>query len=156
MISEQEQERIRLLSDNELYPQAVEFIRNMGRPLPPTQINGLLNVSLANTYEQLKFFVKRQGERKTWRAAERHVEEFYRTRFPAKLRQLEAYVSTITRSRQEKASHEDEQAIKMELAREFIQHLLAENGYKDAMRVFETRNEAPQRKQSAPGGGQRQ
>jgi hypothetical protein len=155
MISEQEQVRIRLLSDNELYPQAVEFMKNMGRPLPSTQINGLLNVSLANTYDQLTLFVERQGARKTWRGNERHVEEFYRTRFPAKLKQLEMYVPAVTRFREEKASREDEQTIKMELAREFIQHLLAENAYKDAMGGFETRRETPQRNQGTPGGEQR-
>ena len=156
MISELEQEQIRLLSDNELYQQAVEFVKNMGLPIPATQINGLLNVSLGNTYDQLKLFVTRQGARNTWRAQERHVEEFYRTRFPSKLTQLEAYVPTVTRARQQKASREDEQEIKMELAREFIQHLLAENAYKGAMGGFETRrNEAPRRDQGTRGGDSR-
>ncbi|HEY0752693.1 MAG TPA: hypothetical protein VGD98_01845 [Ktedonobacteraceae bacterium] len=155
MISEQEQARIRLISDNELYPQAVEFMKNMGRPLPSTQINGLLNVSLANTYQQLALFVKHQGARKTWRGSERHVEEFYRTKFPAKLKQLETYLPAVTCSRAEKASREDEQAIKMELAREFIQHLLAENAYKEAMGGFEFRQEAPRGNQGSFRGEQR-
>ena len=78
MISEQEQVQIRLLSDNELYPQAVEFMRGIGRPLPPTQINGLLNVSLGNTYDHLKKFVEYQPTRTTWRRDEQHVPEFYK------------------------------------------------------------------------------
>jgi len=154
MISERELERIRLLSDNELYQQAVEFVKSMGRPLPSTQINGLLNVSLGNTYAQLELFVKRQGERKTWRSQERHIEEFYRTRFPAKLRQLEAYVPDIIRDRREKASREDTQAIKMELAREFVQHLLAENAYKNALGSFEDGGSTSPKHQSTSAGGQ--
>ncbi len=58
MITEQEQEKIRLLSDTELYPQAVEFMRGVARQLPQTQINGLLNVSLANTYDELEEFIR--------------------------------------------------------------------------------------------------
>jgi hypothetical protein len=44
MITEQEQGKVRLLSDIELYTQAVEFMHGVARPLPQTQINGLLNV----------------------------------------------------------------------------------------------------------------
>jgi hypothetical protein len=51
MITEQEQDRIRLLSDTELYDQAEHFMRGMGRPLPASQINGLLNISLNNSYD---------------------------------------------------------------------------------------------------------
>ncbi len=69
MITPQEQEKIRLLSDTELYQQAVEFMRSVGKPLPATQINGLLNVSLANTYIRLTEFVDGQHKRTTWRRA---------------------------------------------------------------------------------------
>ncbi len=67
MITEQEQEKMRLLSDTELYPQAVEFMHGVARQLPQTQINGLLNVSLASTYNQLEDFIDHQQKRTTWR-----------------------------------------------------------------------------------------
>jgi len=73
MITEQEQKYIRLLSDTELYPQAVEFMRGVARTLPPTQINGLLNVSLFNTYDQLKKFIEHQRTRTTWRRGYEHI-----------------------------------------------------------------------------------
>jgi hypothetical protein len=128
MITNKQQAKIRLLSDNELYPQAVVFMRGIGRSLPATQINGLLNVSLANTYDLLGEFIDRQGKRTTWRREDAHVRDFYK-KLPNKLKQLEAYALAIMQSTPEKSSREDIQAIKMLLAREFIQHLLAENGY---------------------------
>lgn len=134
MLSEREQLQIRLISDNELYQQAVALMKNLGGTLSQSQINGLVNVSLANTYNHLKQFVQHQGERKTWSARERHIWEFYRTKFPRQLNLLENYVPAVTRLRQEQVSQEDEEAIKMALAREFIQHLLAENMYQDALR----------------------
>lgn len=139
MISEQEQVQIRLLSDNELYSEAVKLMRSIGRPLPPTQINGLLNVSLANTYDQLKQFVEHQCARTTWAARDRHIPDFYR-KLTGQLTNLEKRVPSIIKLRQEKPSPEDVKAIQMALAHEFIQHLLAENAYRVAMKDFDTTN----------------
>ncbi len=144
MTTERESEQIRLLSDTELYEQAVAFMHSIGKKLPPTQINGLLNVSLANTYEQLQEFVQRQYQRTSWPREAQHVKDFY-FRLVQKLKSIEAYVPSVTRYRQEKLTREDEQAIKMLLAREFIQHLLAENAYMEFQRTFDNRNqERPQ------------
>lgn len=128
MITQKEQEKIRLVSDTELYPQAVTFMEGIAKALPATQINGLLNVSLGNTYDQLEEFVKSQIRRKTWKPSERHIPEFYR-RLGQKFKELEKYIPAITSLRQEKISVMDKETMKMELAREFIQHLLAENDY---------------------------
>jgi hypothetical protein len=150
MISVREQVQIRLLSDNNLYPQAVEFMKSIDRPLPPTQINGLLNVSLANPYDQLKLFVERQCTRTTWASRDRHIPDFYR-KFTQKLKHLETYVPSITKHRQGKVPREDELAITMELAREFIQHILAENAYRGTMNDFDivngNRDQNPSRNQ---------
>ncbi len=150
MISAQEQERIRLLSDTELYPQAVEFTRNIGGTLPGSQINGLLNVALANTYAQLETFVKRQYGRSTWRANERHIPDFYR-RLEHKLKDLERSIPSVTRDRQTKPSAEEMRALKMLLAREFIQHVLAENAYQGAQRSSHQPPGGPQQHQPARG-----
>ena len=135
MITQKEQETIRFLSDTELYPQAVEFMHGIARALPTAQINGLLNVSSANTYDLLKEFVEYQSSRSTWKASERHIPEFYR-RLTRKFQDLEKNALAILALRQEKASSADKEAIKMELTREFIQHLLAENDYMIATKAF--------------------
>lgn len=134
MISEQEQERIRLLSDTELYPQAVEFMQKIGGVLPSSQINGLLNVTHANTYKQLEDFIKHQYMRSTWGFKDQHIPDFYR-KLESKLKELDRLVTTITKERAEKPSREEQQTLKMLLAREFIQHVLAENAYKEVQRT---------------------
>src|SRR5579875_3074027 len=128
LITAEQQAKIRLLSDYELYPQAVQFMRNIARPLPSTQINGLLNVSLGSTYDQLLLFVEHQRDRTTWRNNEQHIPMFYRG-LRQKLQALEDYLPSLYKLRAEKPLPEEVQALKMALAREFIQHLLAENGY---------------------------
>lgn len=135
MISKKEQERIRLLSDTELYPQAAEFMQKIGGVLPATQVNGLLNVALADThtYKQIEDFIKHQYTRSTW-GFNQHIPDFYR-KLEAKLKEFERLVATITKERPEKPSREEQQTLKKLLAREFIQHVLAENAYKGAQRM---------------------
>src|SRR5436190_54293 len=72
MITEKQLERIRLLSDETLYKEAIDLMHSIGtaNSLPPTQINGLLNVSLANTYNRLLEFVEHQRHRTTWNRRE--------------------------------------------------------------------------------------
>ena len=149
MISEQEQEKIRFLSDTELYPQAVEFMRGVGRTLPQTQINGLLNVSLASTYNQLQEFIEHQRARKTWKRGDEHIPDFYR-RLAGKLKDLERSAMSLLRARQ--APREDVQTFTMLLAHEFIQHVLAENAYMEALRAFQ---KAERNEPSNQGGFQR-
>lgn len=154
MITEKQQAKIRLLSDTELYPQAVVFMRGIGRPLPATQINGLLNVSLANTYDQLERFIEHQRTRTTWRREDAHIPDFYK-RLAQTLKQLEAYALSIMKSRAEQPSSEDMQTLKMLLAREFIQHVLAENAYMGATRAFQNADRDNIRNQGRPQGSNR-
>ena len=151
MITEKEQDRIRLLSDTELYPQAVEFMRGIANQIPQKQTNGLLNVSLANTYDQLQRFVARQRDRRTWPPKERHIPIFYRE-LGQKLQRIESYIPSIMKSRTEQTSREDIQTLKMLLAREFIQHILAENAYMGATRAFQYADHDNMREQSRPQG----
>lgn len=151
MITEQEQEKIRLLSDTELYQQAVEFMHGVARQLPQTQINGLLNVSLANTYDELERFIERQHTRTTWRREDAHIPDFYK-RLTQKLKQLEAYAQSIIKARVGQPSQKDMQTLKMLLAREFIQHVLAENAYMGATRAFQNPDRDKTRIQDRPQG----
>jgi hypothetical protein len=160
MITEQEQDTIRLLSDTELYDQAMHFMHGMGRPLPAAQINGLLNIALNNSYDRLLEFIQHQYGRCT---VESEVRDFY-SRLEQQFRALEARALTIIKARAQ-PSREDLQMLKMLLAREFIQHVLAENGYKEARQDFpppehdQTRNQGtPHRNQRGPAprqGGQK-
>jgi hypothetical protein len=119
-------------------------MRGIAKALPTTQINGLLNVSLANTYDQLKKFVQAQPKRTTWKEKEKHIPEFYR-RLDQKFNELERHAHAILESRQEKGPSADEEMIKMRLAREFIQHLLAENDYMGATNAFPTNDDNGER-----------
>lgn len=153
MISEREQAKIRLLSDVELYTQAVEFMHGVARALPPTQINGLLNVSLANTYVELEKFIEHQSARK-WHPEDKHIPDFYK-RLTQKLKQLEIHALSIMKARTGQPSQEDFQTLKMLLAREFIQHLLAENAYMGATRAFQNADRDNTRNQGRPQGNYR-
>jgi len=136
MITQKEEEKIHILSDITLYPQAVSFMRSINKKLPPSQINGLLNVSLGNnTFQELKDFVRFQHERSTWKASERHIPEFYR-RLGHILTELEQEASKLAALRPTEVSLDDREEIKMAFAREFIQHLLAENDYMAATHAF--------------------
>lgn len=154
MITEQEQSQVRLLSDTELYQQAVQFMRGVARQLPPTQINGLLNVSLANTYDELKDFIKSQRQRTTWRREDAHIPDFYR-RLEVKLGELEKKATDIMKARAERPEQEDLNTLKMLLAREFIQHLLAENAYMGATRAFQNADRDTTGNQGRPQGDYR-
>lgn len=149
MITEKHLERLRLLSDETLYKEAVELMHSIGtaNSLPPTQINGLLNVSLANTYEHLVAFVKHQRDRTIWnRREQRYIPDFYLKLFN-KLQNLERHhLSSITQ--QDKLAPEDRERIKTLLAREFIQHLLAENSYM----AFQARQNPVERNQGRTQG----
>lgn len=157
MSTEQEQRHVRLLSDTELYPQAVQFMHGVARTLPPAQINGLLNVSLNNTYAELKKFIEHQRTRTTWRRGDEHIPDFY-LRLAQKLKQLEASALLMVKARERQPPQEDMQELYMLLAREFIQHLLAENAYMGATSAFQnaeremTGNQGrPQRTNQGPG-----
>ncbi len=154
MITEQEQEKLQFLSDTELYPQAVQLMRGIANELPQKQTNGLLNVSLANTYTQLQRFIDHQRDRKTWPPKERHIPIFYRE-LGQKLQKIESYVPSIMKARAEQPSREDMQTLKMLLAREFIQHVLAENAYMGATRAFQPTDYDNTRNQGRPQGHNR-
>jgi len=137
MISEQELLQIRLLSDYTLYPSAVAFMNELEKPLPGNQANGLLNVSFANSYDQLVNYLQDQQARTTWPEGEKYIQQFYED-LEYKLIDIEQdYLPVVTQSRQEVLSEEDTEEIKMLLAREFLQHILAENAYREAKRNAE-------------------
>jgi len=124
------------LSDNVLYPEAVAFIRRLvdeedRSPLPASQVTGLLNITHAASYSELEHFIRHQRER-NWTEAKQDIKIFYS--------ELEKLFSTMKNKRVKDefqlvrhglTSREAQQEIDelmIVLARDFIQHLITENG----------------------------
>ncbi|HEY1350596.1 MAG TPA: hypothetical protein VGF67_13310 [Ktedonobacteraceae bacterium] len=125
-----------LLSDTVLYPEATAFMRHLIRdlqcnPLPPSQINGLLSIAEALQYDKLRAFVLHQRSR-NWPSKQRDIKTFYTeleetlTRMQQRIRGDFRLVNETKRQSGEQKA--DELELMALLAREFIQHLIAENG----------------------------
>jgi len=145
--------KIWLLSDTVLYPEAVAFIQKHvqgSEPLPNSQVMGLFNAAASEQYPALYQFVTHQRDR-NWPYAKMHIKKFYTS--------LEETLTRLHRTRLRNEFHllEDvpgrgvnETRREMDelmalLAREFIQHVLAENGV-----LLQAEEE--QRRQRARGG----
>ncbi len=131
-------QKIGLLSDTVLYDEAVRFMHKLVRdqhcnPLPTSQVNGLLSIAEASKYNELYRFVIHQRDR-NWPPSKRDIKTFYtaleqalsqmqRKRLREEFRLLE---ETTGRSVSDLRREADE--LLALLAREFIQHLVAENG----------------------------
>jgi hypothetical protein len=135
VLSEEQINRIALLSDEVLYPEAVDFMRQLldeedCEPLPNSQINGLHAISLALNYQALRDFVTHQTGR-NWPANKRNIEIFYQN--------LKKYMESMQKKRLKTEFHLlDEQGgvqamraqteeLVAQLMAEFIQHVVAEN-----------------------------
>jgi hypothetical protein len=142
-------QKVWLLSDTVLYPEAVAFIRclvgqyktalpssltylaqlvqTMGtsNPLPTSQVAGLLNIARLVEYDELSRFVAHQRER-NWPENKRSIKIVYTA--------LERYFSDIYKRRISSEFHlttdsgQQLKEVMALLAQEFVQHLLAENG----------------------------
>jgi hypothetical protein len=146
--------KIWLLSDTVLYPEAVAFMRKHvqeSEPLPTSQVMGLFNATASEQYPALYQFVTHQRDR-NWPYSRMHIKKFYtaleetltrlhRTRLRNEFHLLEDVPGRgVNETRQEM----DE--LMALLAREFIQHVLAENGV--LLQAEEER-----RRQGTRGGG---
>lgn len=123
------------LSDEVLYPEAENFIqsfvkRDDGATLPASQVMGLLNIANASSYAELERFIRHQRER-NWTMSKSYIKTFYD--------ELEKVFATLRkRARDEfnllqyapghQLAKQETDDIMIWLTREFIQHLIAENG----------------------------
>ncbi|SRR6266566_4311742 len=147
MLSNAQLQKIYLLSDTVIYPEAVTFIRKLVQeqgcdPLPTSQVAGLLNIAEAVKYDELHRFVLHQRDR-NWPPSKRDIKTFYTA--------LEEVLSLMQRKRLKDEFHlmPDMQGRSMSevrqeadellgrLVREFIQHLVAENGVLAAQKTEE-------------------
>lgn len=134
MLSQRHLQKIELLSDTVLYPEAVAFVRRMTQkercnPLPMTQANGLLNIALSSGFRAVQEFVTHQRTR-NWLSSKRDISIFY-TQLEREFTRLQQRLGPeFALTRDEHGHHissEDEQEMLTRLARDYIQHLLAEN-----------------------------
>lgn len=134
MLSQKQLQKIESFSDTVLYPESVAFVRRMVQkekcnPLPMTQANGLLNIALSLNYDDVLGFVEHQRER-NWPSNKRDIKTFY-THLEKELTRLEQRLNTdffpTKDAHGRRVSSEDEREMLGRLAREYIQHLLAEN-----------------------------
>lgn len=122
---------IHLISDHVLYPEAVEFIARHQAIEGQKQMAGL--VEYARSWEDLTRFVNHQRQR-DWLGAKAYYKQFYEHLYRY-LQDLQQRVKTkfgfvgegLTRA-QERAQTERYAQI---LAQEFIQHLAAENLWRE-------------------------
>ena len=129
-------QKISLLSDTVLYPEAVDFTQRLakqGDPLPMAQVNGLLNITASRNYAELLRYILHQRDR-NWPFPKMNIKRFYTS--------LEGVLGKMQRERLRNEFHllqdvsgRSIEGIRQEmdmlmalLAREFIQHVLAENG----------------------------
>lgn len=125
-----------MLSDTILYPEAVAFIRWLIRdqeckPLPASQVNGLLSIAEASQYDTLSEFIVHQRSR-NWPSRQRDIKTFYlaleETLANMKQRLRGDFHLLAGGRKSGQHSAEEENELMILLAREFIQHLIAENG----------------------------
>ncbi len=131
-------QKIGLLSDTVLYDEAVHFMHKLVHdqhcePLPASQVNGLLSIAEAFKYDELYRFVIHQRDR-NWPPSKRDIKTFY-TALEQVLSQMkrrrlreEFHLLSETSGRSVSDLRREADELLALLAREFIQHLAAENG----------------------------
>jgi hypothetical protein len=131
MPSPEQQQTLYDLSDDELYPGAVKFLHRLidekeCRPLPASQVAGLLNITNNSSYTELERFIRHQLGR-DWSESKKDVQIFY-TQLDKEFTQMKKTLLPRFHLEQEgKNAREVNDELMALLARDFIQHLLAEN-----------------------------
>ncbi len=74
-------QKIWLLSDTMLYPEAISFMRHLVEdqqcnPLPASQVTGLLSISESSKYDELYRFIVHQRDR-DWPSSRRDIKTLY-------------------------------------------------------------------------------
>lgn len=122
-------------SDDTLYSEAVSLLHRLVaekdcRPLPASQVIGLRNIASASSYMELERFLRHQRER-NWPENRQDVKIFY-TELSEKLASLKKTwlperFHLTSNGISAKEMNQEKDALMILVAREFIQHLIAEN-----------------------------
>lgn len=126
-------EQIRLMSDEQLYREAVNFITEQHPVDGQTQMASLL--SYTQSWDDLIGFVRHQSQR-DWIGRKTYYKQFY-IALESYLKQLSQQVETRfppdpNASKQAKRAWVDRYTLLV--AREFVQHLAAENLYQEKVK----------------------
>ena len=113
------------LSDDELYSGSVKFLHRIVDeeeclPLPASQVAGLLNIANTSSYTELERFIRHQLGR-NWSESKKDIQIFY-TELDKEFTQMKK-----TLEQEGKNAREVNDELMALLARDFIQHLIAEN-----------------------------
>lgn len=135
-LTTEEIKTVYLLSDRKLYPEAAKFIaERRSNLLEGAQMKGLLNN--IHSFDDLIRFIRHQQQR-TWSDKKAHYRDFYQG--------LERYLNNLPNritgefglvQVEGLTKKERQQAVNkfaLLLAQEFIQHLVAEHTWQEAMR----------------------
>lgn len=135
MVSSEQRQILWNASDETLYPEAVALLQRLVNekecmPLPASQVAGLLNIANASSYSELSHFIRHQRER-NWPESKKDIKVFYTeleerlTTFKKKWLPERFPLNQSGKSAKEVNLESDE--LMALVAREFIQHLMAEN-----------------------------
>ncbi len=136
MPSLEQLQKIWNLSDTVLYPEAVAFIRRLVNeqecsPLPTSQVMGLLNIANARSYGELERFIRHQRER-DWQESKKDIKTLYteleKLLTTMKNRRLRDEFHLLREGLSSREARQESDELMAMLSREFIQHLVAENG----------------------------
>jgi hypothetical protein len=139
MLSKKQEQKIWLLSDTVLYPEAVAFIRRLvneeqGSPLPTSQVKGLQSIAESYQYGELYRFVTHQRDR-DWPASKWSIKTLYtdleKDFTIMKNKRLKDEFRLVSEGLNNQEARDEINALMAALAHEFIQHMVAENGLLD-------------------------
>ena len=161
MLSEAQLQKIGLLSDTILYSEAVAFIRQLVdeqdcSPLPTTQVKGLQSIAESYQYDEVHRYIVHQFER-NWPESKRSIKILYteldRLFTTMKNKRLRDEFHLMGEERNSREARATEDALMAALAREFIQHMVAENGL---LELEEKARRAREQRERTNRGGNRQ
>ncbi len=161
MLSEAQLQKISLLSDTVLYPEAISFIRRLVdeqdcSPLPTSQVKGLQSIAESYQYDEIHRYIIHQFER-NWPDSKRSIKLLYteldRLFTTMKNKRLREEFHLMGDERGSKEARAMEDALMAALAREFIQHMVAENGL---LELEEKMRKAREQRERTNRGGNRQ
>ncbi len=144
MPSAEQLQKLWLLSDTVLYPEAIAFIRRLVQdeecaPLPASQVMGLLNVTNIPRYSELDTFIKHQRDR-DWTPSKLDIKKFYteleKILTAMKNKRIKDEFQLVPQDLSPRESSQQVDELMALLAHDFIQHLLAENGVLAAGRAY--------------------
>ena len=136
MLSDAQLQKIELLSDTVLYSEAVAFMRQLINeqdcsPLPTSQVKGLQSIAESYQYTAIHRYIQHQFER-SWPDSKRSIKVLYteldRLFTTMKNQRLGNEFHLLTKEPKSREGQQESNALMAALAREFIQHMIAENG----------------------------